>query len=65
MGDAVQHVVLTPGGKEILSRRARHLVERIDVGHQVWCTWGIEQAQIFGDSQGHLVLADVASETSV
>jgi spermidine/putrescine transport system ATP-binding protein len=64
MGDAVQHVVVTPGGKEILSRRARHLVERIDVGHEVWCTWGIEQAQIFGASQGHILLTDTLSEAS-
>ena len=58
LGDAVQHVVRTKGGKDILSRRQRHLVEKLDVGQEVWCSWSAENAQIFGSNQAELVLAD-------
>ena len=59
LGDAVQHVVRTTGGKDILSRRPRHVVEKLDVGQEVWCSWSPEHAQIFGSDQSQLVLPDV------
>ncbi len=39
------------GGKEILSRRPRQVVEKLEVGQEVWCTWSTEHAQIFGSDQ--------------
>ena len=59
LGDAIQHVVLTGGGKEILSRRQRQQAEKLEVGQEVWCSWLPEHAQIFGSGQSDLVLADV------
>ncbi len=59
LGDAIQHVVRTGGGKEILSRRQRQLAEKLEVGQEVWCSWSPEHAQIFGSDQSQLVLADV------
>jgi spermidine/putrescine transport system ATP-binding protein len=58
LGDAIQHVVKTEGGKEVLSRSPRAGAERLEVGQEVFCTWGVDSAQIFGDSQDHLVLAE-------
>ena len=65
LGDAIQYVVRTPGRKEVLSRRPRHSVHRIDVGATVWCRWDRENAQIFGGSQAHLVLVDPTEETGI
>ena len=59
LGDAIQHVVRTGGGKEILSRRQRQQSEKLEVGQEVWCSWTAEQAQIFGDEQSSLVLAEL------
>jgi spermidine/putrescine transport system ATP-binding protein len=55
LGDAIQYVVRTHGGMEILSRRQRHLVEKLDVNQEVWCSWTPEHAQIFGSDQSQLV----------
>ncbi len=59
LGDAIQHVVRTGGGKEILSRRQRQQAEKLEVGQEVWCSWTAEQAQIFGNDQSNLVLANM------
>ena len=58
LGDAIQYVVRTNGGKEILSRRQRQLAGKLEVGQEVWCTWSAEHAQIFGGDQLQLVLSD-------
>ena len=58
LGDAIQYVVRSKGGKEILSRRQRQLAEKLEVGQEVWCTWSAEHAQIFGGDQLQLVLSD-------
>ncbi len=57
LGDVIQYVVLS-GELEILSRQPRHGVARFQPGDQVWCTWGVEQAQLFGGEQVDLVLAE-------
>ncbi|MGI8516036.1 MAG: TOBE domain-containing protein, partial [Acidimicrobiia bacterium] len=58
LGDAIQYVLRTSGGKEILSRRQRQLAEKLEVGQEVWCTWSADHAQIFGSDQLQLVLSD-------
>ena len=58
LGDAIQYVVRTDGGTEILSRRQRQLAEKLEVNQEVWCSWAAEHAQIFGSDQLPLALSD-------
>jgi spermidine/putrescine transport system ATP-binding protein len=47
LGDVLQHVVKTPSGHEIVSRRQRSNAERIPLGTDVWCRWEPADAQLF------------------
>jgi spermidine/putrescine transport system ATP-binding protein len=58
LGDLVQHVMRTEGGKEILSRRQRLTMDKMEIGRRVWCVWAAEHAQIFGDRQADLLIAN-------
>jgi spermidine/putrescine transport system ATP-binding protein len=62
LGDVIQFVVLTPGGKEIIARLPRPRAPRLDVGGHVWCVWAPDQTQVFGAEQAEIVLADPASD---
>jgi spermidine/putrescine transport system ATP-binding protein len=62
LGDVIQFVVITPGGKEIIARLPRPRAPRLEVGGRVWCTWGPDQTQVFGAEQAGIVLADPASD---
>jgi spermidine/putrescine transport system ATP-binding protein len=61
LGDVIQFVVLTPGGKEILCRLPRPRAPRLEVGGDVWCTWDDDLVHVFDAGQADVVLADPAA----
>jgi spermidine/putrescine transport system ATP-binding protein len=65
LGDVVQFVVLTPARKEIIARLPRPTAPKLDVGGDVWCTWGAESAHVFAADQAEIVLAQPADEMAV
>jgi spermidine/putrescine transport system ATP-binding protein len=65
LGDVLQFVVLTGDRKEIIARLPRPTAPRIDVGADVWCTWGSEDTHVFAADQADIVLADPADEVAV
>ncbi len=60
LGDLIQYVVITTGGREMLSRQPRHEAVRLDLGADVWCRWATDRVQVFGGDQSTLVIADPA-----
>ena len=56
LGDLIQLVVLTPNGREIVSRQPRDLAPRLERGTRVWCTWEPGRAQVFAADDSELVL---------
>jgi len=61
LGDVIQFVVLTPGGKEILCRLPRPRAPKLEVGGEVWCTWDEGLVHVFDAGQAAVVLADPAA----
>ena len=61
LGDVIQFVVVTPGGKEILCRLPRPRAPKLEVGGDVWCRWDEELVHVFDAGQADVVLADPAA----
>ncbi len=62
LGDVIQFVVSTGGGREILARLPRTKAPRLETGQTVWCSWAADHTYLFTAEQADLVLADPASD---
>ena len=62
LGDLIQFVVSTTGGRELLARLPRTNAPRLTTGQTVWCSWDADHTYIFGAEQADLVMADPASD---
>ena len=62
LGDVIQFVVLTSGGREVIARLPRPGAPRLEVGGPVWCSWEVGHTHVFGAEQAEIVLADPASD---
>ncbi len=63
LGDVIQFVVRT-GDRELLSRRPRHRMPKLQPGQRVWCQWDEAHVHLFPDTQAGLVMADPAEEAT-
>jgi spermidine/putrescine transport system ATP-binding protein len=47
LGDVIQYVVVTPDGRDVLSRVPRAIAPRVEVGSDVWCSWDDDHVHVF------------------
>jgi spermidine/putrescine transport system ATP-binding protein len=62
LGDVIQFVVTSDGGREVLARLPRTKAPRLSTGQTVWCSWDPNHTYLFTGDQADLVLADPASD---
>ncbi|MET0725729.1 MAG: ABC transporter ATP-binding protein [Leifsonia sp.] len=47
LGDAIQYVVVTPSGLELIARTSPDRAEHLGTGDQVWCSWEASELRVF------------------
>jgi spermidine/putrescine transport system ATP-binding protein len=51
LGDAIQYVVVTDSGLELISRVAPARAEQLATGQRVWCGWGDDALHVFAAAE--------------
>ena len=51
LGDAMQYVVVTASGLELIARTAPALAEPLQTGATVWCSWEPADLRVFDQAE--------------